>query len=87
MSAQRFRRIPADVEAIQFKGDNVAEIMKWSGSEDDMDDGSPCRELVVETLHGEVTALVGDWIVQGPAGDMWPVTETLFRQLYELVED
>ena len=38
---------------------------------------------VVETLEGPLTAQPGDWIVRGPAGEMWPVGPQTFRAQYE----
>jgi TrkA-N domain len=32
----------------------------------------------VRTLEGRVTAAAGDWIVQGPGGERWPVPAALF---------
>ena len=37
---------------------------------------------VVRTLEGQATARAGDWIVESPGGDRWPVTARQFRQGY-----
>ena len=36
----------------------------------------------VDTLEGPLIAQTGDWIVRGPAGEMWPVRPQIFRQQY-----
>lgn len=38
---------------------------------------------VVTTLEGEVTARLGDWIVEGSRGERWPVPASKFRSAYE----
>ncbi|WP_157575880.1 RyR domain-containing protein [Mycobacterium sp. GA-2829] len=38
---------------------------------------------IVTTLEGEVIARDGDWIVQGPHGERWPVPDDRFQDGYE----
>jgi hypothetical protein len=38
---------------------------------------------VIETLEGPVPARAGDWIVQGPQGEQWPVRPEIFTKQYE----
>jgi hypothetical protein len=37
---------------------------------------------VVRTLEGRSTASAGDWIVESPGGERWPVTDRQFQQSY-----
>lgn len=37
---------------------------------------------VVQTLEGEVVTNEGDWIVQGPRGEQWPVPHEQFKDSY-----
>jgi len=42
--------------------------------------------FTVETLHGRVSAVAGDWILPEPeAGKSYPVTDAVFRETYEPV--
>lgn len=77
-----FRKKPVQVEAIQFTGHNDLEI--WKFVKDcgyDPDDNRPT--WVIRTLHGLVTAEVGDWIIRGPQGDFWPCKPDIFEDSYE----
>ena len=38
---------------------------------------------VVDTLEGRATARGGDWIVQGPGGERWPVPADRFERTYQ----
>ena len=38
---------------------------------------------VVATLEGPERTSDGDWVVQGDAGEQWPVPDTTFQQRYE----
>jgi hypothetical protein len=40
------------------------------------------EQTVVRTLEGRSTAEAEDWIVQGPTGVRWPVTDLQFRRSY-----
>lgn len=41
----------------------------------------------VHTLNGEVKLEDGDWVVQLPSGECYPVKENVFMELYEPIED
>jgi hypothetical protein len=40
--------------------------------------------VVVRTIEGPAVARPGDWIVEGPGGERWPVTGEQFRRGYEV---
>jgi hypothetical protein len=42
---------------------------------------------VVRTLEGPATASAGDWIVESPGGERWPVSTQVFRQGYRALPD
>lgn len=41
------------------------------------------EQELVATLEGHAVAHEGDWIVQGPRGEQWPVPDDQFRKTYE----
>lgn len=43
--------------------------------------------LEIDTLEGTMIANIGDWIVIGIKGEMYPVKPDVFEATYELVED
>ncbi len=49
-------------------------------------DARPARAgEVVDTLEGPATAVEGDWVVRGDAGECWPVPADTFAERYESV--
>jgi len=44
------------------------------------------RVVVVETLEGAMTAHVGDWIITGVKGEVYPCRDDIFRLTYEPCE-
>ncbi|MFT4127134.1 MAG: hypothetical protein QM662_13015 [Gordonia sp. (in: high G+C Gram-positive bacteria)] len=41
---------------------------------------------VIETLEGPAAAHPGDWVVEGSAGEQWPVPGEKFAQSYEEID-
>ncbi len=41
--------------------------------------------LYIKTLEGTMTAAVGDWIIQGVKGELYPCKDEIFRMTYEPV--
>lgn len=44
------------------------------------------KELKIQTLEGEMTANVGDWIITGVNGEVYPCKPDIFAKTYEQVE-
>lgn len=42
-------------------------------------------EMRIRTLEGTMTAQLGDYIVRGLAGEIWPVKSAIFEATYEEV--
>lgn len=43
--------------------------------------------VTLRTLEGDATANSGDWLVQNPSGEVWPVPADVFAQTYAPVCD
>ena len=43
-------------------------------------------ELVVTTLEGKMDVKIGDYIVKGTKGEIWPVRKDIFEETYDVVE-
>lgn len=81
-----YRKRPIEVEAIQFTGDNVAEIWDkfgatgiYAGYENSPD------HLILTTTHGDpAPARAGDWIVpDSTPGTFYPIKPDVFEATYE----
>lgn len=44
------------------------------------------RTMIVQTLEGHHVASVGDWIIRGVKGELYPIKDDIFRQTYEAVD-
>lgn len=43
-------------------------------------------EMQIHTLEGVMTAVEGDWIIQGVRGEIYPCKPDIFEETYEKVE-
>ena len=79
-----FRKKPVTIRAIQWAGDNFAEVAALGdsifgpyGQED--------AHLEIATLEGRMTANLGDWIIQGVKGEVYPCKNDIFVATYEAI--
>ena len=83
----RFRKKPVVIEAIQWDGNlsTVEKLMEGSTCESvEQDLCDPA--LVIVTLEGRMRAEVGDWIIRGVKGELYPCKPDIFAQTYEVAE-
>jgi hypothetical protein len=80
----KYRKKPVVIEA--FKFDPVGEMPKWA--EDKILCVDICGEFVpvIDTLEGRMRVNVGDWVIQGIKGELYPCRDDIFQATYERVE-
>ena len=80
----KFRKKPVVIEAHEWTGSNAAELLDWINEHADertaYQDGS---SLIIPTLEGDHEASLGDWIIQGVAGEFYPCKPSIFSETYE----
>jgi hypothetical protein len=96
MSIRTYRKIPIELQAVQFTGSNFDEVHELTGpdkfahavdlrhfvrfEDDDIVAG------VWDHLHSTwVGVKPGQWIMKGTEGEHWPVNEAVFAKSYEEV--
>ena len=78
----KFRKKPVVIEAMQYTGRNATDIGLWAGVGEWSDDFLG-RVLTISTLEGEMTADIGDWIIRGVKGEIYPCKPDIFDATYE----
>ena len=80
----QFKKKPVVIEAVQWTGDNFAEVAALGenifgpyGQED--------AHLEIGTLEGRMTAGLGDWVIRGVKGEVYPCKDEIFQMTYEPV--
>ena len=88
----KFRKKPVVVEAVQFLPyrKSYDEIARLAGNGIrtvqilERDDGLP--QLFIDTLEGQMEAKIGDWIIKGISGELYPCKPDIFNATYEAAE-
>jgi len=84
----KFRKKPIIIEAELFSEENKDRAFNFVRCNCYADfDVFNNPILVIQTLEGEITASLGDWIIKGVKGEFYPCKPDIFEQTYERVED
>lgn len=92
----KYRKKPVIIEAFRYDGDLIRSdgqyVPEWAPKayEDGTMyygelDGQP-GELFVKTLEGDHHVSVGDYIIQGVNGELYPCKPDIFEKTYEEAE-
>ena len=88
---KRYIKKPVQIEAIQWDGTNTAELMRFSRDirfiYHDEGKNSISTELYIQTPEGDLYPKIGDYLIKGINGKVYPYARKLFEELYEEVED
>lgn len=86
MSVKKARKKPVEIEFIQFVNkDSAIDILFWAKPKVKYEPTKSC--ILINTLEGEMTANVGDYIVKGVNGEFYPVKPEIFEKTYEVLQD
>jgi hypothetical protein len=80
----KFRKKPVVIEAVRWDGDNFAEVSAL-GDGIFGPYGQKNAHLEIKTLEGRMTANLGDWIIRGVKGEVYPCKDDIFQATYEAV--
>lgn len=92
--AMKFRKLPVEIEAAQFRTNNepgpgapnMDAIVLWINQGRPMDAFHAWHngtEIFIQTLEGTMRASCGDWIIRGVKGEFYPCKADVFRDTYE----
>ena len=89
----KFRKKPVVVDAIQYlpNEQSVNAIMELASSGTRTVENFVSPEghynMYIETLEGKMQARIGDWIIRGVSGELYPCKPDIFLKTYEVVND
>lgn len=81
----KYRKKPVVIDAVQWDG-NMSTLSGLGTFEGQLRQDLLGDEIDIETLEGTMTANVGDWIVKGVSGELYPVKPDIFEKTYERIE-
>lgn len=86
MKAKRYRKKPAEIEAMRVEDGAVSTVTKWCGGRV-LKDGSRHVGILIDTLEGTMRAELGDYAIKGVQGEFYPCKPDIFEQTYEEIEE
>jgi len=88
----KFRKKPVIIDAFKWTaGPDQHEDPIWiieaiiEGKVYFINSGSEFVQMVISTLEGEMRALIGDYIIKGVKGEIYPCKPDIFEMTYEEV--
>lgn len=87
----RYRKKPVVIEAHCFDPNQSEPMPKWLSSALRIGrvfyQGGENPYMTIPTLEGNMVANVGDWIIQGVQGELYPCKPDIFEATYEPVTE
>jgi hypothetical protein len=80
-----YRKIPVKIKAVQWKGDNFAELSEFCPSVREA--RTVNNMLMLDTLEGVMYVQVNDYVIQGVRGEFYPCKPDIFRCTYERINE
>ena len=78
----KYRKKPVVIEAIQWTGKNYLDTRKFIDCMGNFFNG----KVYIKTLEGTHCASIGDFIIKGVNGELYPCKPDIFEKTYEYVE-
>lgn len=78
-----YRKKPVVVEAFRFGYDPTPPWAELGAPGQSYVKSVTPTTMVIHTLEGDHSAEVGDWIIRGVAGELYPCKDAIFRLTYE----
>jgi hypothetical protein len=88
----QYRKKPVVIEALQFTEETKNQVYYWAKEKQQnvyhawSEGEKPAPILMIPTLEGEMTCSIGDFVIQGIQGELYPCKPDIFEKTYDLVE-
>lgn len=86
----KFRKKPVVIEAIQWDGKAHSALMIGALAGNDLEQtgsfATGDAAMIIPTLEGNMKASIGDYIIKGVKGEIYPCKPDIFEATYEAVE-
>lgn len=82
---RKFRKKPVTIEAVEWKGELTDEISNFIKGASHFE--GPGKVLCLHTLEGVMTVSIGDFIIRGVAGEVYPCKPDIFWKTYEEINE
>ncbi len=80
---KKYRKKPVVIEAVQFTGNNVDEIL---GFAKDSFKNPLTRDVIIYTSECNMIVSIGDYVIKGVNGEFYPCKPDIFDKTYEEID-
>lgn len=90
---QKYRKKPVVIEAVQWTGDNFADLRAFTGERrfrmvNNLRPDAPFSAQVYDELHSTwVGVAKGQWVIRGVNGEFYPIAPDVLAATYEAVSE
>ncbi len=89
----KFRKKPVVIEAFKFTGDHnqkedpewIVDAIRRGDVSFGYDQDNVLTGMIIKTLEGWMEASIGDFVIQGIKGEIYPCKPDIFEATYEAV--
>jgi hypothetical protein len=80
---------PVKIQAVKWTGDNILEIQKFQKTSDNPNAMYWTKDdkILIDTKKGDMLASIGDYIIRGIKGEIYPCNRDIFEETYQEVEE
>ena len=87
----KYRKKPVVIDAWQFNGEHVSDLPDFLSTRMDLqriviDNSTGLSLMLIDTQHGSAECAIGDWIIKGVSGELYPCKDDIFKAFFEKVE-
>lgn len=82
----KVRKKPVEVEAVQWTGENLEEIVYFCGKYLFFINGSLHDLVYIKTREGSHRVSLNDYIIKGIKGEFYPCKPDIFEATYERID-
>jgi len=83
----KFRKKPVIIEAEHLTVENRDRAFHFIRCNCRAEGTKENPSIIIQTLEGDMTAQLGDWIIKGVKGEFYPCKPAIFDATYESPED
>ena len=87
----KFIKKPVEIEAIQWTGENIDELLAFANTGSmplwgrNFQINKMKKEVQINTLEGEMIGRINNWIIRGVKGEFYPCKPDIFDETYESI--
>jgi len=81
--AEKYMKKPIIIEAMQLTDKTKNDVLVWVSSKKYSDFSGSKPKIIIQTLEGEMTVSLWDYVIKGINGEFYPCKPDIFEATYE----